>query len=410
MATTKITSPDLFNLESLNTALQLPSGTTAERPTSPSTGEWRYNTTTNLVEFWDGGEWRDLQSEDIPPIPSENFNTVLYTGTGSAQSITGVGFKPDFVWIKERDGTDAHFVQDSTRGSTYTLYTNSNAAQFNETQAVTSFDADGFTLGTYQGTNNNGNLFVAWCWKVNGGTTSSNTDGTVTSTVQVNTKSGFSIATATWAGLASIGHGLGSTPEMVWLKGVNAAEDWQIYHSAVGGGKYLSFSKNGGTDGTTTRADSFSTVNSTIVTNEWAGASVDWIMYSFKSVAGYSKISSYTGNGSASGPIVNTGFEPAYVMIKRTDGIDDWIVVDNKRNTVNSRYNYLMPNSTAAENGSASGVVNPLVNFLTNGFQIAATWGAVNNNGSLYVYIAFASDPSAAPTLNNSFKSADLLR
>ena len=102
MATTKITSPDLFDLGSLNTALKLPSGTTAERPTSPSTGEWRYNTTTNLVEFWDGGEWRDLQSEDIPPINSEHFNVVLYTGNGSTQSITGVGFKPDFVWVKGR--------------------------------------------------------------------------------------------------------------------------------------------------------------------------------------------------------------------------------------------------------------------------------------------------------------------
>ena len=100
MATTKITNPELFDLGSLNTALQLPSGTTAERPTSPSTGEWRYNTTTNLIEFWDGGEWRDLQSEDIPPVPSENFNTVLWTGNGSGQSITGVGYAPDFVCIE----------------------------------------------------------------------------------------------------------------------------------------------------------------------------------------------------------------------------------------------------------------------------------------------------------------------
>ena len=107
MATTKITNPDLFDLGSLDTALKLPSGTTAERPTSPSTGEWRYNTTTNLVEFWDGGAWRDLQSEDIPPIPSENFNTVLYTGDGgAARQVTGVGFKPDLVWVKKRNSAD----------------------------------------------------------------------------------------------------------------------------------------------------------------------------------------------------------------------------------------------------------------------------------------------------------------
>ena len=258
---------------------------------------------------------------------------------------------------------------------------------------MTAFNATSFTVGTSAETNNNGETYVAWCWKANGGTTSSNTDGSATSTVQVNAKAGFSIAEMTWAGAGSIGHGLGSTPELVILKGLSSAEDWQVYHSATGTGKYLKLNEDIVVQ---TRADSFSTVNSTVVTNNWTGGSVDWIMYSFVSVAGYSSISSYTGNGSASGPIVNTGFEPAYVMIKRTDGIDDWIVVDNKRNTVNSRYNYLMPNSSALENGSASGTVNPLVNFLTNGFQIAATWGAVNNNGSLYVYMAFASDPSAA--------------
>ena len=128
MATTKITSPDLFDLGSLNTALKLPSGTTAQRPTSPSTGEWRYNTTTNLVEFWDGGAWRDLQSENIPPINSENFNTVIYTGNGSTQSITGVGFKPDFVWIKPRNFADNHVVSDSTRGVNKSLAPNTDAA------------------------------------------------------------------------------------------------------------------------------------------------------------------------------------------------------------------------------------------------------------------------------------------
>jgi hypothetical protein len=188
MATTKITSPDLFNLESLNSALKLPSGTTAQRPTSPSTGEWRYNTTTNLVEFWDGGEWRDLQSEDIPPIPSENFNTVLYTGTGAAQSITGVGFKPDWVWLKVTSATDNHTVFDSTRGVQEQLYPNLTNAQSNSAASLTSFDTDGFTLGNSTSMNDSGQTYVAWCWKANGGTTSSNTDGTQTSTVQVNTK------------------------------------------------------------------------------------------------------------------------------------------------------------------------------------------------------------------------------
>ena len=189
MATTKITSPDLFNLGSLNTALKLPSGTTAERPTSPSTGEWRYNTTTNLVEFWDGGAWRDLQSEDIPPIPSEHFNTVLYTGTSATHAITGVGFQPDLVWIKDRSNGENHILNDSTRGASNDLSSNTTSAQANRPTGFVSFDSDGFTLGTDGGGVVNDSArgpYVAWCWKANGGTTSSNTDGSITSTVQVN--------------------------------------------------------------------------------------------------------------------------------------------------------------------------------------------------------------------------------
>ena len=177
MATTKITSPDLFNLESLNTALKLPSGTTAQRPTSPSTGEWRYNTTTNLVEFWDGGAWRDLQSEDIPPIPSENFNVVIWTGNGTSQSITGVGFQPDWVWGKERSNTSSNELLDSTRGATNYISSNLTNAQGTSGQGLQSFDADGFTVGNDGAWNQNGETYVAWCWKANGGTTSSNTDG-----------------------------------------------------------------------------------------------------------------------------------------------------------------------------------------------------------------------------------------
>jgi len=132
MATTKITSPDLFNLESLNTALKLPSGTTAQRPTSPSTGEWRYNTTTNLVEFWDGGAWRDLQSEDIPPIPSENFNTVIWDGDSTDNRAIEVGFQPDMVWYKTRTAANDHNLSDSTRGAAKQVRPNRDIAEVSE--------------------------------------------------------------------------------------------------------------------------------------------------------------------------------------------------------------------------------------------------------------------------------------
>ena len=411
MATTKITNPELFDLGSLNTALKLPSGTTAERPTSPSTGEWRYNTTTNLVEFYDGGAWRDLQSEDIPPVGSENFNVVLYTGTGAAQSITGVGFQPDIVWIKKRTGgTASHSLSDSSRGNNLIVQTNEVSA---EASGQITLDADGFTIGNGNALRNStGAAYCAWCWKVDGGTKTSNTDGTITSNVQVNQKTGISIITYTGNGSsgATIGHGLSSAPEMLWSRRLNGSAAWGVYN------KY----NTGSPAGQRLKLD---TDDATLTTNDyWAGveptSSVfsvgtenavningeDYIMYAFHSIAGYSKLNTYTGNGSATaGPIVNTGFEPAYVMIKRTDGQDDWIVVDKFRSPSNSRYNYLMPNSNAEENGSASGTINPLVNFLTNGFQIAATWGAVNGNGSTYIYMAFASDPSATPVLGDSF-------
>ena len=194
MATTKLTSPDLFDLGSLNTALQLPSGTTAERPASPSTGEWRYNTTTNLIEFYDGGEWRDLQSEVIPPTPSENFNTVLWTGNGTGQSITGVGYAPDFVWLKNRDQNNyAHRIFDTSRGVLNVIKPSGTNAQSTDAGSLTSFDSDGFTLGNDNYVNNSGDDFVGWTMKANGGTTVSNGDGSVTSTVQFNSKTKFSI-------------------------------------------------------------------------------------------------------------------------------------------------------------------------------------------------------------------------
>ena len=400
MATTKITNPDLFDLGSLNTALKLPSGTTAERPTSPSTGEWRYNTTTNLVEFWDGGAWRDLQSEEIPPVPSENFNTVLYSGTGSTQSITGVGFKPDWVWIKRRDGAENHYLQDSSRGSTQQIYSNLTNAQFNETTAVTSFDSDGFTMGSYNGINNSGETYVAWCWKANGGTTSSNTDGTnITSTVQVNAKAGFSIVQfttpGTFNGSNTVGHGLGSTPDAIFVKRTDGVEDWYVYHQAAGLNKA---SRLNSTINYTNATYLFGTVNSTVFNPNYTSAtSLVNIAYCFKSIAGYSKFGSYTGNGTTQ--VVNTGFKPGWIMIKSTAGNDNWRLYDTARGITAG--GFLEPNRSDADDTSNA----PNINILSNGFEITAGGTTVGNNvnGNLYTYYAFASDQSAAPVLADSF-------
>ena len=414
MATTKITSPDLFDLGSLNTSLKLPSGTTAQRPTSPSTGEWRYNTTTNLVEFWDGGAWRDLQSEDIPPINSENFNAVTYTGNGSTQSITGLGFKPDFVWVKVRSTTGSGPLADSTRGTGKAIYSNLTDADytFPAGQGVTSFDSDGFSIGDDStgngGYNGNGKTYVAWCWKANGGTTSSNTDGTTTSTVQANTKAGFSIVTYTGTGAnATVGHGLGAQPYLVITKGLDlvvGTTNWRVYTNALGGTKNL---KLNGSDAAATGnstwndTDPTSSVFSLGTSGDPNGNGATYVAYCFAPVAGYSSFGTYTGNGSTNGPIVNTGFEPAFVITKGSSTTGGWVIFSNKLSTANPRVQYFQANVNNAEETLTGGM-----DFLSNGFQLKETDAELNGNGDTFIYIAFASDASAAPSLAASFTTA----
>jgi len=409
MATTIITNPDLFNLESLNTALQLPSGTTAERPGSPSTGEWRYNTTTNLIEYYDGAEWKELLSEAIPPIPSENFNTVLYTGNGGSQSITGVGFKPDMVWIKDRTRAREHILCDSTRGSEKEISPNTDDAE--ENRGVFSFDADGFTFNDGNTNyNENAESYVAWCWKANGGTTSSNGDGTITSTVQANTSAAFSIVQWTGDGNSSstVGHGLGKTPDFIILKDYSNTRDWQVYSSATGSS--LKFGANLNTTGSWNSSSgtngAFDTPNSSVIKftggsstiNNLNASGANIVAYCFADTAEYSKFGSYTGNGTTQ--VVNTGFKPAWILIKSTVGTDNWRVYDTTRGITAG--GYLEPNKTDPEDTADA----PNFNIFSNGFEITSGGTTVGNNanGNLYTYYAFASDASStAPTLADSF-------
>jgi hypothetical protein len=416
MATTKITSPELFELESLNTALKLPSGTTAQRPTSPSTGEWRYNTTTNLVEFWDGGQWRQLQSEDFPPIPSEHFNVVLYTGNGSTQSITGVGFKPDFVWVKVRSTTGSGPIADSSRGTGKAMYSNLSDADytFPAGQGVTSFDADGFSIGDDStgngGYNGNGKTYVAWCWKANGGTTTAGSGTNTTSvTNQANTKVGFSISTFTGSATAAgnFTHGLGEVPEMYIVKSVSFADSWFMYHKDLGSGSNAqeyalrlntnaAQQNNSGFWNNTAPTSTLISLNSGILVNN-----ATYVAYAFKSVAGFSSIGSYIGNASQNGPLVVTGFEPAFVLVKNINILSHWRIVDNKRSPLNHRQRALFPDLNVAESNDS----NDAVDFLSTGFKISNDNSYWNANADKFIYIAFASDPTAAPTLAASFSN-----
>ena len=347
----------------------------------------------------------------IPQLPSNHFRTVTYTGNDGTQSITGVGFKPDLVWLKNRQGTTYHNILDTTRGATKYLAGNANSAEETTSGTLTSFDSDGFTLGSANGFNNNNVTFVAWCWKANGGTTSSNTAGTITSTVQTNPTLGFSIVTYTGTGSnASVGHGLGVAPDLILLKARSAAKNWVVYHTGNGPSpetKFLTLNSNAASETYNMWQNTAPTSSVfTISTNDQPNTNTaTYVAYCFKSTDGFSKFGSYTGNGNANGPIIETGFEPSFIMVKRTNTASNWVIYDNKRNTKNPRYSYLLANESSADAGSA-GDASPQLDFFSNGFRPSGTEGYVNANGHSYIYMAFAQDAdTTAPTLADSFNA-----
>lgn len=390
MATTKITSPELFDLASLDTALKLPSGTTAERPTSPSTGEWRYNTDNNLIEFWDGANWIELQDEAIPPIASENFNTVLYTGNGSTQSLTGVGFQPDLVWIKDRDDTYDHYLFDSIRGATKKLAPNKTLAEATFANSLTSFDTDGFSVGNVGNVNNNGDDFVAWCWKAGGTATdiTSSSTGVSAALQSANSAAGFSIVSYTTnASDVIIPHGLNSIPKVALVKRTDSTSNWFFYNTVVSGsGRGILNSTDAFTN---SGVPTFDSTNLTFQTNDPFNSGSSAVVYFFADVDGFSKFGTYTGNGSSTGPIITTGFELAFLIVKNTStGSTLWLMADNKRDTNAIKTNYLQAQSSDAEYSPYT-----WVEFLSNGFQLKNTGASLNANGANYIYMAFATDP-----------------
>ena len=438
MAITKITKTELLELTSTTGAVRLPSGTTAERPsTNLNAGDFRFNTDDNKLEYYDGSSWFQISDENLPPIPSENFNTVLWTGNDASQAITGVGFQADFVWIKRRNSAEPYALYDSVRGINKQLETNSQNAQATNTapnEGFTSFDSDGFTVGNNGGTNRAPNTYVGWCIKGGGAPTATNSassgamdansvslDGTLQSAytpsgspniypnkMSINTKAGFSIVSFTSNGVAGVyttSHGLLAEPELVIFKNMDNSSYWFTYLNSIGDNGYLQLQDNTGTSSFT---PFFDVTASTIgLRQSSVGVNGEEIIaYSFHSVDGYQKIGTYTGNGSANGPIVETGFEPAFLLIKQTNTSgNNWVIYDNKRDPVNARYKYLSPNNTDAE-GSDNLPNYPIVNFLTNGFQIAGTDGRVNTSSGTYIYLAIAADEdTTTPTLANSFKT-----
>tara|TARA_R100000353_G_scaffold42142_1_gene33488 strand:+ start:1432 stop:2487 length:1056 start_codon:yes stop_codon:yes gene_type:complete len=329
----------------------------------------------------------------------EHFNTVLYTGDGSADNdITGVGFAPDWVWAKNRGAADAHWVLDSTRGATKGLYTNGSAAENTQNHLI-SFDSDGFSVGNQaNGLNTSSNNYVAWNWKANGGTTSSNSDGNITSTVQANTTSGFSIVTFTGNGNndATIGHGLGTTPAMIITKNRDDAVLWRVWHQNLTSTNVLFLNENfaqtapsGHSNGyiKTVGSSTYSVYQGNSDTNGVNGSSDDMLAYCFAEKQGYSKFGTYEANNSTDGPFVYTGFQPSFLILKAIDQTGNWFIFDNKRDTDNAVSQILYPDSSAAE-GSAA-----VLDFVSNGVKIRNSGsGGINHSGT-YIYMAFAEHP-----------------
>jgi len=321
--------------------------------------------------------------------PSDYFNTKLWTGNGGTQSITGVGFQPDFTWIKSRSAGSWHHMGDVVRGADKRVQTNSTNAESTVTTGITSWDSDGFSLGSNGDTNASSETFASWNWKANGAG-SANTDGTITSTVSANTISGFSIATWTGTGSnGSIGHGLGGVDCMI-IKDLSNARDFYFWNKSMAYNTRLEMNNTEtfttGTDNMTALPDA-TKINMAVSTQN-NGSGNNYVGYFFQEKQGFSKFGSYTGNGSTDGTFVYTGFKPAFVLVKNTQQLDNWRLLDNKRNEFNLVDNFLFPSSSIAENTTSGSF-----DFLSNGFKVRSSIGAINNNNDTMIYMAFAEQP-----------------
>ena len=327
--------------------------------------------------------------------PSLHFNTKLYTGNGGTQSITGVGFQPDWVWLKKRNSTADHGLYDAVRGVTKQLYSNDTAVEATNANSLTAFGTDGFSIGTSSMINGNSDTFASWNWKANGAG-SSNTAGDINSTVSVNTTAGFSIVSYTGSGsVATIGHGLGVAPELIIVKRLSGnTEAWPVDSRKAGGILYLNETGAKGSYGNSSPfpADSpTSTLFYVGSANNANASGAPFIAYCFTSIKGFSKTGTYAGNGNDDGPFIYTGFKPAFIIIKSHIGTDNWIIYDSKRNGTNSQNARLYANTNSGEDLTAG-----QIDLYSNGFRPTSDYSSINYNNGNYIYMAFAEEPLVA--------------
>jgi len=348
-------------------------------------------------------------SDDIDPAqtdddyPSKQFGVVTYTGNGGAsQSISNLGFTPDLCWLKQRSASELYSnnLIDSTRGRSKTLY--SSRADAEATSASDrdfgTFDSDGFTVLDDYNTNMNQSSItnVAWCWRAGGGVTSSNTDGSITTTVQSSTSGGFSISKYTSNGSGqTFGHGLGATPDWFIIKKIdNQARNWMSWHKDVSTTTtgYFRFNTDNAEENDTlwnNTAPTSSVISVQKDTTEVNSPSGDsYICYAWRGIEGFSKFGKYTGNGNADGPFVYTGFRPRLIFVKLRNSAGDWWIQDTARSTFNPLSKYIAWNRNDAE---ATGID---VDFLSNGFKIRTSSGDFNSSGATILYGAWGDVPT----------------
>jgi len=326
--------------------------------------------------------------------PELYFQTVLWTGNGSNRSITLDGsenMQPDWVWGKNRGNDDNDYLMDSVRGATKFLTTNNQTAESTSSTLLTSFDSDGFSLGTSAGLNASGVTAVGWCWKASG-STASNSDGSVTSSVSANTTAGFSIITYTGTGsVGTIGHGLNSAPELVILRNRAVTSSWWTWGELIGNVNILELQSTAAKNNPNGNYHNDTMPTSSVISfgsdGQVSGSGQSHICYAFHSVKGYSKIGSFTGNGNADGNFVYLGFKPAFILLKGSANTENWSMYDNKRLGYNVDNNVLYPNTIGTEGTSDD------IDFLSNGFKIRRQTGLLNDSGVEYIYMAFAESP-----------------
>ena len=333
--------------------------------------------------------------------PSTVFDVITYTGTGSSLTLpngsstpTSISFTPDFAWLKGRSGATNHALYDAVRGVQKDLVSNSTSAETTETTGLTAFGTNTFTVGSLAKLNTSSSTYVAWAWNA-GGSTVSNTSGSITSQVRANASAGFSVVTYTGTGAnATVGHGLGVAPSMIFVKQRSGTSTWRVYHASLANTQVLYLSA---TDAATTETTAWNstTPTSSVVSlgtgNGVNGSSSTYVAYCFSSVVGYSSFGSYLANANSDGPFVYTGFKPRFVLCKLSSAAGaDWLIFDTARSPYNVVQANLRPNTSGAEESAFA-----RIDILSNGFKVRAGSGVEPNgtNGNTYIYAAWAEFP-----------------